>query len=678
MTPRGRCQPLLLLTLPEIVSEIVKYGSNASLALLAQTCRAISEPTLDSLWRHIDGLYPLGLINWEPGHRFEGQRFAGLARGITAGDWERPLLYCNRVRSFSHRPIAVVSGHNELDLLYLSLPAEVLFPRLRSLVLTVPYTTYGLAQTGYIRLLSGDGLQSLSLHGNTMSLSLLPGLRKYFGAVTKLDLSLRPIADTDWTTISDVVRCMDSVRTLHLPCADLRTLLHISSLTTLKHLHLAQIPPLGDTALSFPALESLDLSDGSVLALLQAFNGTRLRTLGLSHSPTEPQPQADIDALYVLLGTSPSFRNVTKLTHEIIRSFPVRESVQPWILSGPSLLALRGCPRLRVLDISPPLGLDVDDIILTQFAKTHKALRILRLSGASRVTLGGVIALADFCPSLKTLEVTLDATQIPPGGPFLSIQQTSLTRFVPKHNSKIEDTFAVASLLSGLFPALESVVVPIRTIFERDTDDSVAYRSKWWQLLVAVVIIGTAPPTPSNGVIGTYAPTYLCPTSSTWDTASWYTVPAGNYLVCTTTATTPQTQCTYMMSPPINGALDAQSGPGTCAGSATGPVTTISCALNCPVVGQSGIYIVLMENSISGTTTTCYYGGTFSYVTWFACQYSGGSGLLTTGSTTVCPGTLTSGCPGPTNSRRRYRREDNMTALLRKKDVDVEVGRALS
>ncbi|KAF7318573.1 hypothetical protein HMN09_00367600 [Mycena chlorophos] len=664
------------LEVPEIISEIVKYGSNATLAILAQTCRAISEPALDSLWRHIEGLYPLlrsfpvGLINWEPGRGFEEFRFAGLARGITAGDWERPLLYCSRVRSFSHQPLVVVGGHNELDLLYLSLPAEVLFPRLRSLVLNVPYAKYGLAQTGYIRLLSGGGLQSLTLYGNTMSLSLLPGLRKYFGAVTKLDLSLRlgHIADTDWTTISDVVRSLDSVKILHLPCADLRSLLYISSLTTLKHLHLALIPPLGDTALSFPALESLDLSDGPVLALLQAFNGTRLRALKLSHSPTEPQPQADIDALYVLLGTSPSFRNVTTLSHENVHSFPIRERGQPWILSGPSLLALRGCPRLRVLDISPPLGLDVDDSILTQFAKTHKALGILRLSGASRVTLGGVIALAEFCASLKTLEVTLDASQIPPGGPFLSIQQTSLTRFVPKHNSKIEDAFAVASLLSGLFPALESVVVPIKTIFDRDTDESATYRSKWWQ-------VRTAPPTPSNGVIGTYAPTYLCPTSSTWDTASWYTVPAGNYLICTTKATTPQTQCSYAMSPPLNGGLEAQSGPGTCLGSATGPVTTISCALNCPVVGQTSL--ILMENSISGTTTTCYYGGTLSPVAWFACQYSNEGGLLTTGSTTICPGTLTSGCPGPTNSRRRYRREDNMTALLRKKAVDVEVRRAL-
>ncbi|KAF7318561.1 hypothetical protein HMN09_00366400 [Mycena chlorophos] len=122
------------------------------------------------------------------------------------------------------------------------------------------------------------------------------------------------------------------------------------------------------------------------------------------------------------------------------------------------------------------------------------------------------------------------------------------------------------------------------------------------------------PPAPSNGVIATYAPTYICPTSIAWDSASWYPI-FGSYVYCTKTLpTTPETQlqCTYPLS--NNGALQSSSG-GTCPSSAT-QVITVSCALNCPASFSTSN---LMQDTISGTTTTCYYGQTSASSMWDAC-----------------------------------------------------------
>jgi len=68
------CEPILL----DFILETA--GGRSSIARLARTCKAISDPALDVLWKHIDGLTPL--LRLMPSNLF---RVTRRLRGFVSG-----------------------------------------------------------------------------------------------------------------------------------------------------------------------------------------------------------------------------------------------------------------------------------------------------------------------------------------------------------------------------------------------------------------------------------------------------------------------------------------------------------------------------------------------------------------------------------------------------------------
>ncbi|KAI0706151.1 hypothetical protein BC835DRAFT_9218 [Cytidiella melzeri] len=77
-------------------------GGKRALARLARTCKALKEPALDKLWKDLDSFVPLVSLFPSSLMRRAKRPAFGLARPPAPADWERVLLYAERVHSITY------------------------------------------------------------------------------------------------------------------------------------------------------------------------------------------------------------------------------------------------------------------------------------------------------------------------------------------------------------------------------------------------------------------------------------------------------------------------------------------------------------------------------------------------------------------------------------------------
>ncbi|KAJ7826617.1 hypothetical protein B0H13DRAFT_1918089 [Mycena leptocephala] len=253
-------------------------------------------------------------------------------------------------------------------------------------------------------------------------------------------------------------------------CLDWAAIVHLGSLQSLVFLQLAGFPetspPPPDVPM-FPSLRELHLGQRadvrSATCFLKFFRDTPLIRFEAGLSLRASTAAQVCDFLCALAaGCSPSL-----LTWFNLSSFPVRneqgQNNEPFVIPSDATRPLFSFINLEVLIIrSEDVHIDWDDAALADMARAWPRIELVDLTSSlhvqCRLTLLGLRSLAQYCPCLTSLRITLDARTIPLAD---NLDRTSAVAH-PLHSltlvhCPITAPVLVSQYLSALFPNLRSV-----------------------------------------------------------------------------------------------------------------------------------------------------------------------------------------------------------------------------
>ncbi|KAJ6512677.1 hypothetical protein C8R45DRAFT_1067882 [Mycena sanguinolenta] len=166
---------------------------------------------------------------------------------------------------------------------------------------------------------------------------------------------------------------------------------------------------------------------------------------------------------------------------------------------------------------------------------------------------------------------------------------------------------------------------------------------------------GALAPRASSVPLSYYTPAYFCPSWSIYRDYNNINNPSTSFLFCFDYLSNPQRTCYFSMN---DGTLIPETDWGysdaSCSGLSAIPEQQQPCGLRCPSMSLTG---VALERATEETNELdCLYSR------W--CYYNL-DGTPRPGNGDDCPLTVIDSCVS--NRRRRYRGEDNFTALLRKR-----------
>ncbi|KAJ6587591.1 hypothetical protein DFH09DRAFT_1074811 [Mycena vulgaris] len=224
------------------------------LSVLARASAIFLNPALNILWRHQDTI--LNILKCMPQDLWcitetEDAINIHLRRTIVAAGWDRPLLYCYRVRALDMDMHSFLDA-DFLETLSLCLPGEFRFPNLRKL----DWYSQPSESLHHVRLFLGSGIRDLRL-GGIETISTCP-----FFPTSRSNDHLSHILAIP--IISTFVRSLVCVESLVVPGLDQSAFVHLARLPGLPSLkfHCAKIPgffaqPFGYSA-DFTSLTPLD------------------------------------------------------------------------------------------------------------------------------------------------------------------------------------------------------------------------------------------------------------------------------------------------------------------------------------------------------------------------------------------------------------------------------------
>ncbi|KAJ6575747.1 hypothetical protein DFH09DRAFT_981276 [Mycena vulgaris] len=486
------------LKVPEIVAMIcqeiqliskVCTGRNASatlanLAAVARTCKAFSGPALDLLWAnqqtvlHVLRCMPDDVWTEQDSDDDEEEEGMGLARPVLPTDWERPLVYSHRVKSFNlDGPYSSVEP-GFLEELRMCFPGEYLFPNLERL----EWFSKNPSFLPHARLFLGRRLKFLSLGTFTSAahFSLLPSLAAQCPSLLDVDIyasdELQPQSQT---AVSLFVGGLTRLETLIVPSLDRAALEHLGRLPNFTCLTLqAQLPlPLPDSPIPpnqalFTSLECLAITGTDISDIFDLLSHSPIDNIDASF-PTSTTASA-ITKCYSALASACAHSPLSSLAlGEANRLFSEPDPTQATaaqiaisLVHGRQLRPLFVLANLRTVSLSTPVGFDLDNATVSELAHAWPHLETLQFGASdfvhvpSRVTLAGLLPFAKHCSLLRTLEIPLDASVVPAWADQTTrqkrIAQKRLTE-LRVQRSPIFAPLAVAGFLSSVFPTLRSV-----------------------------------------------------------------------------------------------------------------------------------------------------------------------------------------------------------------------------
>ncbi|KAJ7856884.1 hypothetical protein B0H13DRAFT_2576261 [Mycena leptocephala] len=422
--------------------------SASSLPTLGQMC-----PRLQGLRVYLDSDQLLDLSNCVRGLQFLERMEAHSL------DWEA-LEY------LGHLPSLVSLRLSALPETFPSLPDIPMFSSLEELSLgatTCPATYIfklflGSAITQLNLELRGDAaLSPLLTLGQTCP--RLNDLRIYHEKLTDI---IRPLSLS--------VCEMWLLERVEVNCLDWAAIAHLGSLQSLVFLQLAGFPetspPPPDIPM-FPSLQELHLGQRadvrSATCFLKFFRDTPLIRFEAELSLRTSTAAQVCDFLCALAaGCSPSL-----LTWFDLSLFTVRneqgQNNEPFVIPSDATRPLFSFINLEVLIIrSEDVHIDWDDAALADMARAWPRIELVDLTSSlhvqCRLTLLGLRSLAQYCPCLTSLRITLDARTIPLAD---NLDRTSAVAH-PLHSltlvhCPITAPVLVSQYLSALFPNLRSV-----------------------------------------------------------------------------------------------------------------------------------------------------------------------------------------------------------------------------
>ncbi|KAF8887125.1 hypothetical protein BD779DRAFT_1722447 [Infundibulicybe gibba] len=381
-----RC--LLIQEVLRIICTHVGTLPRRNLLAVALVCRHFFDPSMDSLWHEVP-TFP-SVLKWLPSdiwrvpltHR--GIAGAALARAITPADLGRFKIYAHRVRVFINFVQIPADIYQALNFAFKGQP---IFPNL----VEFNQNSDGIS---YIGMLLGPCIRkiALSLTSNPAQTSLLPLLGGKYPALARF------ILKTEYNP--DLGRQINHVL-LELARADVK---------------------FGDTfspvpnCPNFPVLQKLSVTANSLtlcINLLRAATNCPLQRF-IFHLYEEPAP--DWHNLFSALAKS-----CNKVTLKMIFTSDSR-AADEWETPGTTdqLRPLLLFTNLTHVYFTTRYGFNVDDTFMREMAAAWPRLQNLDIGPAKmhqpleqqRLTLQGLVPLANLCPELRGLEVHVNATHL--------------------------------------------------------------------------------------------------------------------------------------------------------------------------------------------------------------------------------------------------------------------------
>ncbi|KAJ7782571.1 hypothetical protein DFH07DRAFT_791174 [Mycena maculata] len=501
-------------SIPEVVALICGIAEFPTLAALAQTCQAFQAPAFSVLWRDQSDL--MQLLKCLPSDLWELEveddfgptlRFR---RSIIASDWTRVLFYAVYVKSLIENGQLPVTAEIYATL-SVSLPKYPLFPNLRHLTWSTRDDVFP-----YIRILVGDKLKSivLSMQGSkTIRSSLLLSLTTSHPTLTHVEFVTVNNPPMIIQAIHSAICSWNHLEKLRSNTLDLPSMLHLARLPNLKSLRLDHFPSYSTTT---KELEARVASTGPAFAPLREFIVYSDPILDITSFLDVIEPDAldkiqlSIEAPTVTedwqtLNASLACKSSKTLTELSLREnfsydHEIPDSLER-MLTTDSLRPLLSFANLVEVAVVAGHGIDLDDAFLEEMALAWPQLQKLDLSPGCQsaryvpqITLAGLIPLAQHCPSLASLALVMNATDVDPfvkEKPGRGITNRSLVD-LNVVESPLTSPGAVASFLSAIFPNLQRVTTRdemARNPLSPDWDDNMFH---WSTVSTLVQVISSA------------------------------------------------------------------------------------------------------------------------------------------------------------------------------------------
>nr|GAT55152.1 predicted protein [Mycena chlorophos] len=477
------------LQIPEIVLNVVSQVApeqKKTLLSFALVCHAFQTAALDELWKGPDdGLFE-HLLGCFLSDLFEitvapDKVTARLHRPVTRRDWDRPSLYCARVRHVTLEFQEAAKYANLLGLISISFYGEFLFPRLESLRWDMGNPAAKKRDTdlvGFLRLLVPPTLKTIHLEkpygALRLMLSILPTISARVRSLTDVHLgsgSSSGCSTNERAAISDFVVCFDGLRSLSVPSVDSRAWLHLAQLPELKSFTLETcldaVPALPrDAEKPFAQLTHLSIGVVTVPAALRI-----LLLVGnapveyLCITPAFMTTAGQLTTFYAALADTTNLKNTLKsLNQELPRRPPDTTDDDGWGVPRAALVSIGAFSKLTTISMQSFRHFEIDEVTLLGLARGWPNLKSLRLAQNTRestLPLNALIGLASLCPHLMDISLTFDTTTIPSlratGARGERRATLDVLNELTMGHSNVEATqiFEMARFISGLCPVLE-------------------------------------------------------------------------------------------------------------------------------------------------------------------------------------------------------------------------------
>ncbi|KAJ7651128.1 hypothetical protein FB45DRAFT_889749 [Roridomyces roridus] len=271
---------------------------------------------------------------------------------------------------------------------------------------------------------------------------------------------------------------------------DKSTLVHLGRRSTLEKLH-TKLPAGMSFAKGkkmFPALVEclLEIERGDILSFIsfvQTWNQPPLETLCLTF--LDQVPKDHIEECYRTLATHIDTGCLDEFKLDIFSQAPgIASRAHAFIYPSTYLrLLFTSFPNLRIVLLRVPIGYDLDDGVVLDLARALGAQleEFSLVTDDQRVkpknTLGGLRALAKYCPYLEKLVITFDASSVPEEEAQAPTRQFGIAELdVGFSEIAAHSSAAVARFLSSHFPCLEHIKALVQTRRWKQVQDRLPIR----------------------------------------------------------------------------------------------------------------------------------------------------------------------------------------------------------
>ncbi|KAF8879793.1 hypothetical protein BD779DRAFT_1788782 [Infundibulicybe gibba] len=457
------------------------FENKTALFRAALTCKAFTEPALDYLWRSISSfMHLLELLrNFQVVQ--DGNNTLAFCNSFSEEDWARFDYHARRVREF-HCRTAPTQQIDTSTLFLLGQSRPAIFPNLRRVTWTAPLSPL-------IILLTSSTLTHLDIttdeSGDSAIVMTLMSALSY-RAQLLTDATFRGVLSKSCLALVPKISSLVTVVVPDLGASITMTFLHgLGAMDRLQNLDIdiqnpAIVSIMFPDRLGFPELQTLHISGPfdivhkfitgiaseqmtSILVSSHSnANGTLVKAI-----PAEPDTRDPPDILDLLGYIGSRWPHLSCIDVDLPNTTPKYPDATSFTLFQP----LRNCHALTSISMNAFMRPPSSDQDIVDIGHLWPAVQTLRIpfsplpkpiaepdanvpQSQHTPTIPGLRLLAQLCPRLKTLQLSLNTSGLPEvaGEPL-----THGLEVLSVGDSQVQDVYLVATHLDCLFPRLRTI-----------------------------------------------------------------------------------------------------------------------------------------------------------------------------------------------------------------------------